>query len=83
MRVTHAGIVEAHPSFMNPYILPAAEAMLVIGSHEEFDADTRSVAIEFLLVYADAASSSGELACIGFLCILLVYAYASSCICCS
>jgi hypothetical protein len=30
-------IVEEHPSFMRPYLEPAAAAMLTIAKHDHFD----------------------------------------------
>jgi hypothetical protein len=55
-----ADIVETHPTFMRPYAAPAAEAMLTICAHEEFESETRRLGIEFLLQFAEKAAATGE-----------------------
>ena len=51
--------METHPLFMRPFVAPAAEAMLTIVAHEEFEAETRRLGIEFLLQFAEKAAATG------------------------
>ena len=54
-------IVDTHPLFMRPYAAPAAEAMLTIVAHEQFEPETRRLGIEFLLQFAEKAPATGAL----------------------
>ena len=42
-------LVEDHPTFVRPYVVAVAGAMLRIVAHADFDAETRKLALEFLL----------------------------------
>jgi importin-4 len=42
-------LVEDHPTFIRPYVQAVADAMLRIFQHSGFDAETRMLALEFVL----------------------------------
>lgn len=52
-------LIEDHPVFIRPFVVPVADVMLRIVTHADFDAETRKLALEFLLAVRGGAGAPG------------------------
>ena len=48
-------LIEDHPIFVRPYVVPVADVMLRVVAHADFDVETRKLALEFLLTVSWAS----------------------------
>jgi hypothetical protein len=51
-------LVDHHPSFLRPFLEPAAGAMLTIVNHADFEPETRKLGMEFLVVLSEASGAT-------------------------